>query len=108
MALYFKSLWTGLRVLTINMSFFCYLSVLVFSFILAKKNYKKAADSKVITEPFVGMLSIGFFCFVGHFVLLPVSWDRFCTGIYMIGVFSLFFILGEYKKIQVKIAQLSS
>ena len=104
-ALYFESLWTGLRALAGNKRFLLYLSMLIFSFILTIKMYKKTAYSKIITEPFIGMLCIGFIYFVGHFALFPVSWDRFFTGIYMTGVFSLFLVLAEYQKSQTYSAQ---
>ena len=99
---YTNALTQGLRTLAQNDSFLIYALFTVCCTLLLKKLSKgvkvpstPASQLEVICASYIAL----------HFLALPVAWDRFFAGPYMMGLFALLTMLTERRKAMIQNAQ---
>jgi len=96
---YIDALYTGFKVLPVNNAFFVYLSLCILTvYCIPKKLVTvKRLSMTTINMYFIALSSL--FYVLLHFLLFPVSWERFFFGQYILGLCFLLWLLTD--KVQV-------
>lgn len=94
---YFRALYIGLTSLLSNKLFLFYAVISLYSLYIMVKGMRIISFFKVLNSPFVVLSLVGMSFFASHFLAFPVAFDRFFSGIYLIGAFSLLCMLNDKK-----------
>lgn len=97
--IYFHSLLKGLKHLIKNPRFLLYVITVFSSIILSVKFSQNKPMRKILASPAAGLLLVSCFYIGSHFVIFPVSWDRFFTTAYITGVLACLWIINDFIKI---------
>ena len=93
---YLGALLNGVKSLFYNRTFVLYALVATYSLYIVKTQVKRPPPfSMFISTPAaLAVVSVSFVA--SHFLAFPVAWDRFFSGPYLIGAFSLLMMISNY------------
>jgi hypothetical protein len=95
---YFYVLFSGIKSLSVNKSLILYVLVASYSLYLIK-NHAKTTSLVIKSKSSSAMLTVVCLVFiVSHFLLFPLALDRFFSGPYLIGAFSLLVMITDFLK----------
>lgn len=96
---YFYALFNGTKDLVNNKSFLLYILLAVYSLYLIKVRAKTTSVVIALISP-SALIAVICLIYVGsHYLAFPVVWDRFFSGPYIIGAFSLLFMITDYTRV---------
>jgi hypothetical protein len=96
--IYFHSLMKGLKHLIKNPRFMLYLATVFGSILLSVKFLRNKPVREILASPAAGLLLVSCFYIGSHFVIFPVSWDRFFTTTYITSGFACLWIINDFIK----------
>ncbi len=92
---YFRAFYIGLTSLLSNKLFLFYAVISLYSLYIMMKRMKATSLLGMLNSPFIVLSLVCMLFFASHFLAFPVAFDRFFSGIYLIGAFSLLCMIDD-------------
>ena len=96
---YLYVLFDGIRALPNNRTFALYGLFSAYALYIIINRTKREDLFHVFHFPPIVMSVVCIMFVIGHFLFFPVAWDRFLSGPYLIGAFSLLVMMTDYQKV---------